>query len=577
MSDKNNKKLSNILIFLDKYKTEIIISLLLIFGFNLLSLWIPKGIGDFIDRYSKQDRFFLNPETSGMLVLIVLLVFVLSIFQSFYSTYLSEKIAFDLRSKLLAKLATADYKFISKTGGGEILTLFTSDISNVKSIASQGIVYLLTAILLLLGSVTMLVVTNLKLGFLAVSILPIIILVFYLIFKKITPLFGVSQKNLSQLNQVVIENILAAGLVRVLNSADWENSRFDKINQNSRDISLRIIGLFSALIPIINLVSNLAIIVILFAGSRMIINGDLTLGQFTSFITYYSLLITPIFILGFTSQGFARGVTSFERIDKILQTRVLKSTGNIKKEIKGNYLVKNVFLENNGKKILNNINFEIKPGTRVAIVGPTGAGKSQLLSLLIGLEKPTSGQILLDNTDIQDWDKSSFLSQAGIVFQDSLVFGGSLKENIVFSNMVLSEDLEQAIYVSKLDEFIETLENGLDTVVSERGADLSGGQKQRLMLARSLAGRPKILLLDDFTARVDNQTETEIWYRLDKTYPDITLVSITQKIESIKDFDQIIVLSQSEILGVGTHGYLLDNCPEYLQMNESQKNLTTVL
>ncbi|HSH19288.1 MAG TPA: ABC transporter ATP-binding protein, partial [Draconibacterium sp.] len=211
-------------------------------------------------------------------------------------------------------------------------------------------------------------------------------------------------------------------------------------------------------------------------------------------------------------------------------------------------------------------------GSRTAIIGPTAAGKSQLLYLLTGLVKPNEGEVEFDGINIEDYKKESFHNQIGLVFQDSVMFNMSLRENIAFSDTVTDESLQKAIETAELKDYIESLPNRLDTVVSERGTSLSGGQKQRIMLARALALNPGILLLDDFTARVDPQTEKKILDNVSRNYPDITLISVTQKITPVKDFDQIILLMEGELIASGKHETLRATCPEYVQIYESQKS-----
>jgi ATP-binding cassette subfamily B protein len=227
-----------------------------------------------------------------------------------------------------------------------------------------------------------------------------------------------------------------------------------------------------------------------------------------------------------------------------------------------------------GEKVaLKNVSFNVKAGSKTAVIGPTAAGKTQLLYLLTGLLPPTEGNIFFDGRDINEYDKESLHSQVAVVFQDSVMFNLSLRENIAFSSTVKDEDLRRAITTAELLEFVETLPQKLDTVVSERGTNLSGGQKQRIMLARALALSPKVLLLDDFTARVDASTESKILDNITRNYPGLTLISVTQKISSIEHYDQIILLMEGELIAKGTHQELLDSCPEYVQIYQSQRSI----
>jgi len=221
---------------------------------------------------------------------------------------------------------------------------------------------------------------------------------------------------------------------------------------------------------------------------------------------------------------------------------------------------------------LKDVSIRIDAGSQTAIIGPTAAGKSQLLYLLAGLIKPTAGQVLFDGIPLDEIQSESFYKQIGLVFQDSVLFNMSLRENIAFSTIVTDQSLEKAIETAGLMEFINTLPQGLDTIVSERGTSLSGGQKQRIMLARALALNPSILLLDDFTARVDRQTEKKILENVKANYPGLTLVSVTQKIAPVKNFEQVVLLMEGEVIAAGKHNNLKESCPEYVQIYNSQKS-----
>jgi ATP-binding cassette subfamily B protein len=224
------------------------------------------------------------------------------------------------------------------------------------------------------------------------------------------------------------------------------------------------------------------------------------------------------------------------------------------------------------RTVLKDVSFTAKAGTKTAVIGPTAAGKTQLLYLLTGLLKPDSGRVEYDGRSIDDYQKAALHEQIGFVFQDSIIFNLTLRENIAFSKTVKDVDLERAIATAELKDFVDGLPNRLDTVVSERGSSLSGGQKQRIMLARALALNPRVLLLDDFTSRVDSATERKILENVQRNYPGITLLSVTQKIAPVEDYDQILLLMEGEVLASGTHRQLLDTSPEYVQIYDSQRS-----
>jgi ATP-binding cassette subfamily B protein len=361
-------------------------------------------------------------------------------------------------------------------------------------------------------------------------------------------------------------------LIRILNSQQTEYLKFLESNKTSRDLGMSILNLFAALIPFITFVSNMAILAILALGGHFVITGEMTLGNIAAFYNYISILIFPILVIGFMSNMIAQANASYQRVKEVLSTPDIIDTGNFSGHLSGKIVLNDVSLAFGDKPALKDISLRINQGSKVAIIGPTAAGKTQLLYLLTGLVKPGKGQILFDNEPIEKYDRDSFYRQVGLVFQDSIIFNMSVRDNIAFGQQVSEEMIQRAIDTAELRNFINTLPAGLDTIISERGSSLSGGQKQRIMLARALALNPRILLLDDFTARVDRRTEQKIMRNLEVNYAGITILTVTQKIAPIEHFEQIILLMESEIIATGQHDTLMRTCPEYVQIYNSQRS-----
>jgi len=351
-----------------------------------------------------------------------------------------------------------------------------------------------------------------------------------------------------------------------------EFDKFLKANTEARDIGLSILRLFAGLIPVITFTANMATLSILALGGHFVINNTMSLGDFAAFNSYLSQLIFPILVIGFMSNIIAQATASFQRINSVLEATDTSETGTVIETLRGEIELKDVSIIYGQRPALKHISFAVKAGSKIAVIGPTAAGKSQLLFLLTGLIKPNEGTILFDGRNIDDYDSESFHSQVGFVFQDSIIFNMSIRENIAFSDTVTDESLEKAINTAELRDFVDALPDQLSTIVSERGASLSGGQKQRIMLARALAINPKVLLLDDFTARVDTGTENKILANVQQNYPGLTLISVTQKIASVEHYDKIILLMEGEIIASGTHDELMHSSPEYVQIFNSQQS-----
>jgi ATP-binding cassette subfamily B protein len=441
---------------------------------------------------------------------------------------------------------------------------------------SQAIVSIVSSVVLIIGASILLLNINLKLGLIVLLIIPIIATTFFVVFKKVKTLFRKTQEVIDWLNKVINESILGAALIRVLNAQFTEYNKFMDANSEAKNLGLSILRLFATLIPIIVLTSNLARLTVLALGGHFVISESMTLGEFAAFNSYIAILIFPIIMIGFMSNVIARATASYQRIVHTLETPDFVDQGTVNKQLDGNIELEGISVYYGENPALKSISFSVEARTRTAIIGPTAAGKSQILNLLTTLIKPTEGNIFYDGINIMEYSRDSLLSQIGLVFQDSIIFNLSLRENIAFNSDVNPDDLQKAIETAELDEFIKSLPEGLDTLVSERGSSLSGGQKQRIMLARALAINPKILLLDDFTARVDTLTEKRISENVKQNYKGITLVSVTQKIDPVKDYDQIIVIMEGELIAKGTHDYLIQNSPEYVQIYQSQKSTTNL-
>lgn len=543
-------------------------------GFSLVSnavnLVIPKIISHGIDDFSKGIFSYETILTEFLLAAFVILVF--TFLQGLLQTYASERVARDLRTSLAGKISQQSYTFVLESNPSKLLTNLTSDIDSVKMFVSMAIVSLASSIFIIIGASILLLTINWRLALAVLAIIPIISGAFFLVFRKVKVLFKKSREVIDWLNKVINESILGAALVRVLNSQTIEYQKFLDANTQARDLGMSILKLFATLIPIVVFVSNIASLIILVLGGHFVISGSMSLGDFAAFSSYLVILIFPIIVIGFISNFVVHASVSYGRIHAVLHASETRDLGQVITPLTGNISMEKVSVFYGEKPVLKEISLDIQAGTKTAVIGPTAAGKSQLLYLLTGLIHPTSGAILFDGVNLSDYNKADFQHQIGFVFQDSVIFNMSLRENIAFNEKVTDQSMANAIETAELQDFVQSLPEGLETVVSERGTSLSGGQKQRIMLARALALNPKILLLDDFTSRVDNPTEEKILANISKNYPGITLLSVTQKIASVLNYGQIILLEEGEILARGTHELLLESSPEYVQIFNSQRS-----
>jgi len=501
-----------------------------------------------------------------------LVIFIFTWLQGLVQVYASEKVARDLRSRLAHKISIQSHAYIEESNPSKLLTNLTADVDSIKMFVSQAIVSISSSIILIIGACILLFSINWKLALAVVAIVPIIGGAFFFVLKKVRIIFLQSRQVIDRLNKVINESILGAAIIRVINSQQLEYEKFLDANTKAKTLGMSILILFAGLIPVIIFTANMAGLAILTMGGHFVITGTMSLGDFSAFNSYLALLIFPILVIGFMSNVIAQATASYQRISVMMDTPEIPDTTTIKVPLQGNIELKNVTVMYGEKAALKKINFSVKRGSSLAVIGPTAAGKTQLLYLLTGLIKPAEGMVEFDGENIEKYNKENFHSQVGFVFQDSILFNMSIRENIAFSNLVTDESLAKAVATAELKDFVDSLPNKLDTVVSERGTSLSGGQKQRIMLARALAINPKIVLLDDFTARVDTNTETKILQNLRNNYPGITLISVTQKIATVEHYDQIIVLMEGEIVARGIHADLMKQSPEYIQIFNSQQS-----
>lgn len=555
---------------LGNYKGLIFMLILFALLSNGINLLLPKIIANGIDAYT--HKTFNLQSILLQFSLAIAFVFIFTYLQSIVQTYASERVARDLRTKLSDQISRQSHAYIIQANPSKLLTNLTADADSIKMFVSQAIVSICSSIFLIVGASILLLTINWKLALCVIAIVPIIGGAFFYVLSKVKVLFKKSREVIDWLNKVISESIMGSALIRIINSQMLEYNKFLDANAKARDLGISILRMFAALIPVIVFTANLSSLCILVLGGHFVITDSMTLGEFAAFNSYLTLIVFPILVIGFMSNVIAQATASYQRIENVLNAAEIIHPGTLSTSLKGDLTAKNISLSFGQKPVLKSISFAARAGSRTAIIGPTAAGKTQLLYILTGLIDADAGSVLYDGQEIQQYKQEDFHKQVGFVFQESIMFNMSIRENIAFSDTVTDESLAKAIATAELKDFVNALPDQLNTIVSERGNSLSGGQKQRIMLARALAVNPKILLLDDFTARVDTHTEKKILENIQQNYPGLTLISITQKIASVEHYDKVILLMQGEIIAEGTHQELLKSSPEYVQIYNSQQS-----
>lgn len=555
---------------LKPYRGWMVLLITLTIASSAVGLFVPQVIAHAIDAFTAGSLDL----TRSLITLAALTLgtFLLGNLQNVVQTVASERVARDLRTRLAGKISLQTYASVEALTPARLLTNLTSDVDAIKTFVAQAVASLISSVFLIFATSALLLWLNWKLALAVLAVMPLIGATFFVVMGRMRKLFGQIQATIDALNKTLNENIVGAALVRLLNSQQREHGRFVDVSGQARAISMQILREFAAMIPIITFLSNFATLTILVLGGHFVIIGEMSLGEFSAFNAYLVILIFPIIVIGFISTAIGQAQASYLRLGMVLNAAPPAARGEAAAALSGTIEAVGIKLEHGGRKVLDDVSFRIEPRTRTAIIGPTAAGKSQLLYVMTELLAPTAGRVLYDGRPVEDYTRNSLYAQIGFVFQDSNLFNLTLRENIAFNAEVDEARLSKAIETAELHDFIAGLPLGLETIVSERGVSLSSGQKQRIMLARALALDPRILFLDDFTARVDLATETKILANVRRNYPELTLVSITQKIAPIEDYDQIILLMEGEVLAVGTHDELIHSSPEYVQILHSQQS-----
>ncbi len=512
-------------------------------------------------------------------------------FFQFAQGYLSERasqgVAYDLRNALYAKIQSLSFSYHDRAQTGQLLTRATNDVELVRMFTGMGFLQFLNSVVMLIGSLVLLFAINWRLALVAVVILPLVLGLFGVFGLKARPMFSRVQKKLSALNTILQENLAGVQVVKAFAREPFEAERFGKSNRELLDEFLKVARLMAFLFPTLFLVFNLSTLAIYWYGGFQVIGGHLTVGQLVAFNTYLMMVMMPVGILGMIVTMISRAAASAERVFEILdaQSEVADAPhARPLPPIEGRVAFENVrfryfaFGEHRrtaggqeSEWVLDGVSFVAEPGQTVALLGATGSGKSTIINLIPRFYDVSEGRITVDGHDVRDVTLESLRSQIGIVLQETTLFTGTIRDNIAFGKPEATmEEIVAAAKAAAAHEFIMSFPDGYDTEVGERGVTLSGGQRQRIAIARALLLNPRILILDDSTSSVDFATEQRIQQALTELMKGRTSFVIAQRISTVLNADQILVLDKGRIVARGTHEELLESSPIYAEIYHSQ-------
>jgi ATP-binding cassette, subfamily B, multidrug efflux pump len=550
-----------------------LVSLLLV---NAANLYTPQLLRQLIDDgiYGLDMRFIWY--IAGLIVLVAVVRGVFNFLQGYLSEKTSQGVAYELRNEIFDRLQHLSFSYHDQSQTGKLMTHMTSDVEMVRMFTGNGLLQLISALVLLVGTLVILFSMNATLTLIFLAMIPPIGLIFAFFVKKLLPRSRIVQEKLEKLNAILQENLAGIRVVKAFAREDYEHERFSVRNQDLLHENITLLQIFATFFPMIFFIANLAIVGVLWVGGLEVISGQMTLGELVAFIGYQGFFLMPIFMLGFVGAVLSRAEASAQRIFEVIdaQSEVTDKPDAIEAPaFEGHVVFDQVSFRYAGGEtpVIQEITFEALPNQTVAIMGRTGSGKSSIINLIPRFYDVTGGKVCVDGYDVRDLKISSLRSQIGIVLQETTLFTGTIKENIAYGRMDASmEEIVQAAQAAQAHDFIVGFEEGYETVVGERGVGLSGGQKQRIAIARALLMSPRILIMDDSTSSVDAETEYKIQQALETLRQGRTTFVIAQRISTVRSADLILLLDEGQLVGKGTHAELLDCCEIYTEILATQ-------
>lgn len=516
--------------------------------------------------------------TGAMMVGVAIARGLFNFTQSYWAEAISQGVAYQLRSQVFRRIETLSFSYHDQAQTSQLLTRITSDIEQIRAFIGTSLIQVISSVVTLVTIATILLIMNWRLAIVTLAVIPLAGALLYRFFVKNQPLFGQVQERLGDLNDVLRENLLGVRVVKAFAREPVELVRYEQMNNNLIAVYLKTLSAIRNTFPFIFLLSNLITLAVIGYGGAQVIDGTFTIGQLVAFNAYLLFILQPVLLIGFAAPVIAQAAASAERVYEIVDAPI--EITNRPEAVPftkcgGRITFEDVWFRYPGATTaaLKGVSFETKPKELIAILGMTGSGKSTVINLIQRFYDVTKGSVRIDGRDVRDFELESLRSHIGLVFQETTLFSGTLRENIAYAKPDAS--LDEVIEVAKtahIHEFIESLPDGYDTTVGERGGGLSGGQKQRIAIARTLLTDYHILILDDSTSAVDAETADQIQTDLDKLMQERTCSAfvIAQRISTIKSADRILLIDNGELAAQGTHEQLMRTSSLYGAILESQ-------
>jgi ATP-binding cassette subfamily B multidrug efflux pump len=544
----------------------------------LMDLAIPRLVERIIDQGIAKQDLQVIVHTTLLMLGITLLSALFAIGNNLLSVRVGEAAGRDIRAALFEKIQRFSFANLDQLRTGQLMVRLTSDISMVQRMLRVSIRIGTRAPLLMIGSLILMVATSSQLALVILPVLMVTGVVIIIFISKTQPLYLAIQGKLDALNRVLQENIAGIRVVKAFTRAEHEINRFATTNMEFTEQNVDVMQYLAFLMPSLSFLINVGIMLVIWVGGLQVIRDSLTLGEIVAFTNYLMTTMTPLVIMSNLAQVLAAANASAGRILEVLDEPVpvqdKPGAQELGGHVRGRVIFEDVcFSYDRGcsELILDGINLVAEPGQRIALLGATGSGKTTLVNLIPRFYDVTSGRVTIDGWDVRDLKQDSLLARVGIVLQETVLFSGSIHDNIAYGRQSADEsEIVQVAQAAQAHEFILELSHGYDTHIEERGVNLSGGQKQRIAIARALLMRPRILILDDSTSSVDVETETHIQEALNQLTGNCTTFIVAQRISTVLNADKIIVLEKGRIVAEGTHADLMQSSPIYQEIYVSQ-------
>ncbi len=571
--------------YLSKYKIALIIVFIFAIGSTIFTIVGPKILGNatteifngIVNKISGGSGIDFDKIGKILLTLICLYVVsaLFSFIQGFTMTGIAQKITYKLRADISEKINKLPMKYFDKRTHGEVLSVITNDVDTLSANLNQSITQIITAICTLIGILVMMFSISWQMTLISLVILPVSALLVKNIVGKSQKYFKAQQDYLANVNGQVEEVYGGLNIVKVFNAEEKVTNEFEKANDNLYHSAWKSQFLSGLMFPVMNFIGNVGYVAVAVAGGYLAIQGTITVGNIQSFIQYNKQFTQPINQIAQISSMLQAMVAAAERVFEFLEEDEEKNTakqGTSVEQLKGNVKFNHVkFGYNAEKTIINDFNCDVKDGQKIAIVGPTGAGKTTMVKLLMRFYDVTDGAILVDGINIKDFERGELRKMFGMVLQDTWLFGGTVKENIKYGKEDATDDeVIQAAKAAHVHHFIKTLPNGYNSVLNEESSNVSAGQKQLLTIARVILTDPKVLILDEATSSIDTRTEIQIQKAMDNLMEGRTSFIIAHRLSTIKNADLILVMNHGDIVEQGTHEELLAKGGFYSDLYNSQ-------